>query len=297
MSLIQYDHHVDWLTLTVRGGYDAPQIRGNAPRAREIAASVFHMFALPVVAEHLFAGRPEFGYAYAFTDPTSAITVNVGSDLEKQGLMLVATGTSLTARVDGRLLLLQGLEQGWKPTRIDVAFDIHDSGVTVRQMHEEYTADDRGRMIRSVGLKESRTGATFTVGARSSEKYLRIYDKAGEQGVRGDWVRVEIELKGDAAIEYAGDIATDDSSASVLIAPLLSGCANDLARTMQQIAGGHEPARPITRAESNPNKLLWLRKSVIPTLVKLFYNDRVTFNKFLDDLHTAIDEENQARHW
>lgn len=289
---VQYDYRVDWLTLTVRGGYEAPQLRGDAPRAREIAAAVLHMFALPVVSSELFAGRPQHGYAYEFTDPISALSVNVGANLEQQGLMLVATGTSLASRVDGRLLLLMGLEQGWKPTRIDVAFDLYDSGTTVREMHAEYTEPTGQRLAHSTGLRESRSGATFTIGSRASEKYIRIYDKAGEQGVVADWVRVEIELKGDAAVEYAQDISIDPSSASVLIAPLLARQTNTIALTMGSIAGGHEPARPITRAESNPNKLLWLRKSVVPTLVKLFYRDREVFNRFLAELDTAINEKN-----
>lgn len=42
-------------------------------------------------------------------------------------------------------------------------------------------------------------GVTYSFGSRSSESYLRIYDKAAEQNTVGHWVRVELELKDERA--------------------------------------------------------------------------------------------------
>lgn len=44
---------------------------------------------------------------------------------------------------------------------------------------------------------------TITIGSRTSGKYVRIYDKAVEQGVDGTWTRLEVELKSDVAHQAA----------------------------------------------------------------------------------------------
>ena len=47
--------------------------------------------------------------------------------------------------------------------------------------------------------KNGRVGKTIYIGSRSSEKMIRIYDKAAEQNQEGVWIRYEIETKGDFA--------------------------------------------------------------------------------------------------
>lgn len=42
-------------------------------------------------------------------------------------------------------------------------------------------------------------GRTINIGSRSSQSFLRIYDKAKEQKVEGHWIRVELELKDERA--------------------------------------------------------------------------------------------------
>lgn len=44
------------------------------------------------------------------------------------------------------------------------------------------------------------TGRTIYFGSRKSTSYIRIYDKAAEQGVAGHWIRVEFEFKQETAM-------------------------------------------------------------------------------------------------
>lgn len=47
-------------------------------------------------------------------------------------------------------------------------------------------------------------GYTMNIGSRSSEMFLRIYDKSKEQNIEGKWARMELEIKGKKAeiIQY-----------------------------------------------------------------------------------------------
>jgi phage replication initiation protein len=56
-------------------------------------------------------------------------------------------------------------------------------------------------------------GWTVYVGSRASDSYIRIYNKAVEQGVDGHWIRVECEIKGDKAPSFAAAWAEHDFSA------------------------------------------------------------------------------------
>jgi hypothetical protein len=101
--------------------------------------------------------------------------------------------------------------------RIDIAFDDFEGDLDIDEMYDNLALGDvvtRWRKaMRTNGVtlgKEEKTGDTVNIGARSSQAFLRIYDKKLEQQGKnvdlGDithWVRVELELKGDKADYFA----------------------------------------------------------------------------------------------
>jgi len=90
-------------------------------------------------------------------------------------------------------------------TRVDIAIDtadfLGDKNTDILEYYEKTVSGEfvgRKRKIVPVGLIES--GITIYVGSRTSDKYLRIYDKAKERGIENSsWVRLELVVKGDAA--------------------------------------------------------------------------------------------------
>ena len=102
-----------------------------------------------------------------------------------------------------RLLAFAVAHKG-KFTRIDVAIDVLDDSrvdwYTLAHMADYGQMDTRAKthsVIRSV--RDGKTGITIYVGGRQSDKFMRIYDKAAEQGIGADWARIELECKGDYA--------------------------------------------------------------------------------------------------
>jgi phage replication initiation protein len=91
---------------------------------------------------------------------------------------------------------------GGRVTRLDVALDNYETPIAV--------VDEAIRAGHLVSRSTNRTyqggyneggGFTIYIGSRSSDRFVRFYDKAAEQG-RGDgevWTRCEVEFKGDQA--------------------------------------------------------------------------------------------------
>lgn len=96
------------------------------------------------------------------------------------------------------LLLLCGL--GARFTRIDIALDdmagMLDLDVIANAVDESQYVS---RFKKWTFIKNSEGGRTYSFGSRSSDSFVRIYDKAAEQKAIGHWIRVELELKRDRA--------------------------------------------------------------------------------------------------
>ncbi len=132
----------------------------------------------------------------------------------------------------------------WNGTfrRIDIAYDDFEGMLDIDLMYAMLRTGDVVTRWRKVSRIENaqlggedRTGHTVNVGSRTSESYLRIYDKLQEQKASGiilqnvgHWVRVELELKGDKSHAFglllseasSGDL---EDTASELCASLLYG--------------------------------------------------------------------------
>ena len=116
-------------------------------------------------------------------------------------LTLPATALAAAQLQDAPGLLRFLKDTQWQASRIDLAQD--DKGGL---LHMDTIADKladrafigrakKGGEITSWALGEEERGRTLQIGRRTSQQYMRIYDKAAEQHVPGPWIRVELELK------------------------------------------------------------------------------------------------------
>jgi phage replication initiation protein len=101
--------------------------------------------------------------------------------------------------------------------RVDLAYDDFEGDLDMDEMYEMLERGDvvtrwrKALRTSGINLGESeKAGDTVSVGARSSQAFLRIYDKKLEQEGKGTdlkniahWVRVELELKGPKADYFA----------------------------------------------------------------------------------------------
>jgi hypothetical protein len=92
-------------------------------------------------------------------------------------------------------------------TRLDVALDLHNWDAKpseVYQWWQDGTLETPAQRVaeyhdlRKVG-DELIDSSTVYIGSSASLRQIRIYNKAAEQGVDGDWIRIEMILRGDQA--------------------------------------------------------------------------------------------------
>lgn len=129
----------------------------------------------------------------------------------------------------------------------------------------------RGRPPTAQVVKDSRGGATVNLGARSSSRYCRVYDKGAESGAAplGTLWRVEVELKKAVAKRAASQVEADDDEAASVIAHV----AGELGRRgwkLPRYAGTSRLTRACDRAPTDDERRLdWLATQVRPTVETL----------------------------
>lgn len=129
-------------------------------------------------------------------------------------------------------------------------------------------------------------GATCYVGSRTSEAFLRIYDKGIESGTHDNWIRVELELKASKARFAAFTMANEpDDSAFRWAQGWLSGFVSFPDKTWQALMSAE--AIPLARANKpEPDTRQWLIGQVAPAMAK--YIDRTGDYRLVEDFLRVV---------
>jgi len=167
-------------------------------------------------------------------------------------------------------------------SRMDLAIDIHDNGA---KPWDILAAWDDDRMHTPASLvteinSYTRNGdgsttvcPTLYVGSRSSERQLRIYDKAKQMGVDGPWIRVEIQLRHERALNIA-KAALQDGITETTQAAIRAFCGVDGVRWWDESMNGPVvDFEAIGRRDTNTEK--WIYESVMPTMKRVIEAQRI----------------------
>lgn len=159
-------------------------------------------------------------------------------------------------------------------SRIDLALDIMDEGEMSRRFAR---MADLGQL--QFGRRTSRTvresgkwgGTTTYIGARTSPKYLRVYDKFSESKGVIPASRIEFELKAEAAEEVTSILAGFGGhlKASSLFVGLL-GQFTDWSDfpEVEALRYGDVTTIDVARKERLSDRKEWLTRQVLPTFIK-----------------------------
>lgn len=286
---------IDWLTLTIVGAYGAIiDVVANVDDAVLVARLAVENLGI-AVAPSLVIVRPDFGYAYGFVHSETGIRVDVGWKLSHQGIKVTGSGKSLRNHGDAKGLLSTALDAGWKPTRVDVAWDMFNSAASIGQIQQQVTGTPGHQPRYKTGYIASRTGETLTIGSRTSQKYVRIYDKAAEQGVSGDWKRIEIELKGAFLQENAREISLEPCIMGHTVLDMLQGAETPLDALLRESLTDETPNKVSGSLDPMSSKLRWLERSVMPSLMRLYREDTAQWREFVDMLQSGMNAVDQNK--
>jgi len=261
MMVVGWDAHYDYVRLTQKAQ------AWRDPAALDLYLRQALLCVVAVEHAEVPEARPWAWMGYVGRSYGSA---QAGS--AAHGCILQASGYAADA--------LRELDPPWdNVSRCDIALDVwydQDPGELVRQCAQVSAAASRGKGARAwrvAHIDGYGNGDTTYLGARTSDLFIRIYDKMRESEGRADYtncLRFEVELKGRDAIEaWAVEAGTPPSRhwlASFVLARLAE-------RGVQLEVPDHlvvpTGARPALRRPSTESRLAWLENQVRPAIDKL----------------------------
>jgi len=229
------------------------------------------------------------GVIVAFNDRAGSGTPEMDKGIHTQFSGKALNTLGVFGITDMELLRWAWVERDARITRIDIAVDA-SVPVDFEAMSESVQSKTAKTLASTMSFVRSRTGTTVYVGHRSSEKFLRVYDKAGEQGTKeseGEWTRAELVLKGKSAISVVERLLADGKD--VIPAIIRGYCDFDDVGGWDELLGGLEAVkvkRPVR--ESDTEK--WLLESVTKTLAKRSLETEGLIEAFIARLNEELDE-------
>lgn len=210
------------------------------------------------------------------------------SEREEMGVHVIFSGETLrNIPISPRDLLAYLVKVGGTVKRLDCALDAFKSGMRVQTLTAAIKrGKGRFRAKETPFWADPKTGGyTQYIGKKSSEVYARVYDKAIEQGVAGDWKRAEVVFQGDKAHPAALALLKGAS-----IASLITGVVDFPTVRQWRAIIEAEPVEIHVKRKDGAT-LVWLLQSAAPSLARLMYldgNDE-SFHRFVS---TVFDELN-----
>lgn len=267
--------HIDWLSVTFPAGTPMGSI-------------------LPLADWH-YIGRGLHGYQCAYKDSTTGALLQEAGRMEGMGIHLQLGGEALhsirssNGGTDGPILTSCASWNG-RASRIDLAFNIHEGELTPRDFKtavEKGSAHARSNTWRYIeGKKGDIAGDTFYIGSPTSDRQLRVYNKAAELGIQDNlaWLRLELELR-----RLRANAAFESAHRNGVEATITGHMADFLAWSNREyeicLSGlSHLPAE-IPRRDSNRRR--WLLGQVVQALAKEILADE----RFPELFAVAVKEE------
>lgn len=273
---------IDWLSYTV--GWEAVNDLAwdTLDEQREAVGNLTEVFSGWARA------LPLHGYETAWVNEAHGnLRVMASRPGDRMGIHVQFPGQALK-QDDPMQQVRRAAELGASVTRIDLAIDIYGAA-PVQDLYDAFMRKETSTRAQQCNLVTGTKGATTYVGSRSSERYLRAYDKAAQTDTPGDWTRVEIELK--------------DRAAKAAVKDLMNGGYNIIPATIRRFlkaptVAWYEDATTREQAALAPpqpkrftDTRAWLLGTVAKTLAKETAKDADFLLEFLRIVQTMRRDE------
>lgn len=291
---------IDWLQWSM----EWPHEISSWPSDPKQVADILRM-ALPPCDELKLLGEviaPFPGYNNGTTATHARIFWH--SQRREQHIGVVMTGDDLRGLIGvayPQKDLLEWVVKNSKAiTRMDLAIDISGDALdpsalilawrggwlkTIAQNVKEMTSHTRT----DAGML---TGKTVYFGSRMSDRQLRVYDKGAQMGIsEQNWLRIELQLRHDRAINIARLCITDGigpaTQAAIRAYVHCPGCA----WWEQATSGPTMEFEPIGRKDTNTEK--WLYNTVMPQIWRVMETQKKRGESTLHDRLVMLLQEFQ----
>lgn len=210
--------------------------------------------------------KPMNGYSVACRYDDGRIEMQNASN-PNMGIHTVMSATTLqNLQEDDKWLLGYFLAEGVRVTRLDCALDIYHNPLNFDELWELARRREFVCNLRKPPLREqdAKTGDTVYFGRLKASVVTRVYNKAAEQNVKGDWVRVETMFRHSRANNAAKLMVRKNLDCRALIAghvriPKLKWWSDIMT---------NEPEKTRLDPAGVSKRVHWLLNSVSPTIAK-----------------------------
>jgi len=213
------------------------------------------------------------------------------TEREDMGIHVMYPGKTinkyLAANITPRHILAHHANFGDVCKRIDLAIDVRDSQLSIVRLFNQLKSGDATTRAKTYNLITGNTGDTLYVGSRTSDLFLRIYDKGAQMLTSDNWKRVELEIKGTRAVIVAREFASrDDNGVFTMTKSLIAGMCQFDDDTWRSLVG--DLALRLGKAQDNSADTAgWLLGQVAPAMAR-YMNETGDFDvldKFLLTVH------------
>jgi len=176
-------------------------------------------------------------------------------------------------------------------TRLDLAIDCYNCNLKPSDATEEIKNERVSTLARQFPLwfDPTQKGYTQYIGKKTSTAFARVYNKAAEMGVDGDWTRVECVFSGKRAMDAAQQ-ALRGADYRALVRGFVDFSEWAEWREIMSVAPVQTNA---PRAISNPKR--WLLSSAAPSLARELYldGDDAFYFQWLSHMRFCLDKLRQ----
>lgn len=256
--------------------------QANATSKDHSVSALMKQFTYGTALEEWVTVKAHNGYENAIQHPYGH-NISWTSKRDDMGVHIRFSGRSLKeltdTGVDTIAIVIWLSEEGFKFTRLDLAIDIFGVKIDLEELQRCKWAGSVNKLPQLIkDGPNCEEGSTMYVGSRDSEKFFRIYDKAGEQGEYGGiWTRAELELHSRTATKIAARIVTMTvEEVAKLTGGIILGMYNPEHKDFQQ-AMNSTPEKVGSTKDSSHSTYDWIMatvsKSIAKTIIELPHRD------------------------
>lgn len=242
--------------------------------------------------------KPKNGYKIAvrYADGREEM---VHPDQPNMGIHITLPAQTLqNLKEDDKWLLNYFIGSGGKITRLDCALDAFGKKLNFDQLWLLVREGNYKCRLRKPPLREcdAKTGDTIYFGRMKASVCTRIYNKAAEQGVSGDWIRVETMFRHGRANNAAKMMVKQNLDCQSFVSghvqiPDLEWWVDTMTK---------KPVKTRLDRSTQSKRYEWLMKSVAPTLAKeIHLHGNEVYDEFrarvLDELNKLKQSDDHLR--
>lgn len=248
---------IDWIALTIKDWIDEPE---NTLLQLTRSAETY-----PATATN--------GYDTSIRTSGGVVCMWHSARAE-MGVHIVVSGSALRELLERcdlsqRQILRELSDTRGRFTRIDLAKDVVDVPIDLDEIYEAISAGEKTGTVRTFAQMHSPNGGnTIYAGSRTSDRFVRIYDKAAQMGLENkQWKRFEIECKGMVARAMADVLLKSDN---------WGGVFDDFAKTMLNLPScpdyaaffdGSPADIGFPKIEKKSDREAWIMRQVVPAIM------------------------------